>query len=684
MFAYKKRSLKYLVMCIFSLSVMINGTSKADNPAKPVSEKNKFCNLIFVDHTHDLPGLKRFVDGAKERGIYSKIKFSLILHSQTAVLNNPEHHDYYRSLYEDGHEIGVYWAQSRKKIADWLEIPVSEIVFAGSQLFADPYVEEQARLAVAGFRASANVCIEGDSFKEELWDIPHNWEGAPYLPYWTQWDAERPKSTSRVNRELDKSKAVLELQFATRTMREAYDRLCIPECFHFGEPTKGKSSHYFSPVVKKGDLSWWRKEIIQLEKNLNSGNTPFLYINTASEMNIFIEGGPWSAGLNPTNSLECALELVEMLLDREWQLITVSDFVDFYEARWPCPDAPSAAFLMEDSLKGHEDRDGNVFDGNGRMLRVETKHFQITDHEKRMSPEMIVAYDLRTPNLLRGGYTFGEPDVYCWGDPTLKKNMAQYSSTTGNAVFWSPTKAIARPNGEPYFHSSKPADAYNRTYTLYLGDEWEPYQFAESEIENLKRNNNKISWSKVMNAPIDGTDIKLRYDNLIDGAQHIITARISGKDAVGKPVKLRLCPYFHQGWDTDHNKDGEKRPQHIPDPSKAGQERNVFVRVYDTEFGFSESNNEIIKKNIALRGGRAGIHVFNRNPGNNPVSKDWTIDDNPDMNRGLTLSLDGSGENVKILDYPGPNSYVTVVVEFGKHEKDKFYEFTFEYWNGNL
>lgn len=659
------------ILAIITLIFIITGTIFAKE--KPAM---KFCNIILIDDEKEFSGLPRFIETAKKQGFYDKIKFTVLLHSDKAVFNIPEQQTTYKRLHDEGNEIGVFYAGMRKPIADWLGIPETDITTFGDQLFGDPDVEEQARSTEAGFRASSNVCIEGDSFKDELWDIPHNWEGAPYFPYWTQWDSAKPKSTARVNRELDKSKAVLELQYCTRTMWETYDRICLPQNFHFGEPLK-KTQWPFSPLVKPGDTSFWRDELDQFEINYKKGNTPLLYINTASELSIFTPNGPWSSFLDNDEAFECALELIKMFVERGWQMTTVSDFVDAFEAKWPCPEAPSSVFLMQDTLAGHKDQQGLTVQSHGQLLRAETKHFQITDHEHRMSPEMVVAYDLRTPNLLRGGYTFGEPDVWQGG-----VNKAQYASTTGNAVFWSMTDPLKNSKGEPYYRINKPADSRNRTFTFYLGDKWEPYQFTEAGFKDVKRDGSKLYWSKVMKSPIPGTDIRVRYDNILDGSKQIVRVTVLGDDPEGMTARFRISPYFHQGWDSDYLKAGDKRPAKIADPLKAGQERNVFARIGGTEFEYSESNLTPRRQSVSPEPGQAHLMMFNRNPGRNPADPGWTIDDNPDMNRGFTLSFDGTDTRVELTDPPGPTHYVTAEIELGSFVKGRIYEFTFEYWHG--
>lgn len=663
---------------LFIMCIPVYAGVKGENALKGLNGSPKICNLIFADTDKDIIGMERFISAAKKRGLYDKIKFTVMFHSDRADLDIPGQKETYQRLYRDGNEIGVWYEWMRLKAANWLGIPESKITTSGFQLFGDPDMDEQARETEAGFRASANVCIEGDSFKEEFWDVPHNWEGAPWFPYWTQWDSKRPTSTARVNRELDKTHAMLELQWATRTMWETYDRICLPQNFHFGEPLK-KEQWPFSPLVKRGDLSWWRDEINQYEKNLDAGRTPFLYINTGSESNIFTPNGAWASFLDSDEALDCALDFIQMLLDKGWHLITVSDFVGYYQSRWPCPEAPSSVFLLEDTLAGHKDRNGLTVPSHGRLLRTETKHFQITDHENGMSPEMIVAYDLRTPNLLRGGYTFGDPEVWSVG-----ANKAQYASTTGNALFWSPTEALVNAKGEPYYHSNKPEDAKDRTYTLYLGDDWKPYQFTPGKVSDVKRDGSVIRWSKTMKSPIAGTDIRIRYNHILDGSNHKITIDVLGDDAVGMPVRFRVSPYFHQGWDNDYIKAGNARNPRIPDPLKAGQERNVFAKTGDTEFEYSESNVVPGRKIMPLQNGNASLSMYNRNPGKDHSDPEWTIDDNPDMNRGFTLSFDGTGSSVELIDPPGPNHYVTAVINLGKYTKGKSYTFTFHYWHGEM
>lgn len=356
--------------------------------------------------------------------------------------------------------------------------------------------------------------------------------------------------------------------------------------------------------------------------------------------------------------------------------MTVSDFVDYYQSKFPCPNAPSSAFLLEDTLAGHKDKQGLIVPAHGRMLRVETKYFQIIEHEKRMTPEMIVAYGLETPNLLRGGYTFSEPDH--WKD---QKNMNQYTSTTGNAVFWSPTEALVNANGEPYYHSNKPDDAFNRCYTFYVGDDWMPYQFTDSQISNVKRNGNKISWTKEMKSAIAGTDIRVRYDNVVDDKKHKIRVSILGKDAVGQPVHMRISPYFHQGWDNDYIKAKDRDPK-IPDPSKVGQEQNVYAKVNNEEFAYSESNLIQHYKIIVPDNRPAALSIFNRNPGVDPSAPGWTIDDNPDMNRGFTVTFQADRASVEMIDPPGAANFVTSIINLGNHSFNREYDFEFEYWHG--
>lgn len=662
-----------LLLLTFVFAVFSPGIGAAKEP------EMKFCNIIFAETDKEsIGGLTRFIEAAKRRGLYGNLKLTVLIHSDLANDKIPGRREVYRRLYDEGHEIGVFCAAMRGAIAAWLAIPGTEITTVGyAQLFGDPDGEEQARATAAGFLASVNACIEGDSFKEELWDMPHNWEGIPWLPYWTQWDEVRPQATARVNRELQKTNAVLEVQWATRTMWDSYDRITLPQCFHLGEPL-AKLKWPFSPLVKRGDPGWWRAEVEQLDENVRHGRIPLAYVNTASELNILTDGwSPSPALIQGDEAIDCLLDFIGLLLDKGWQLPTVREFVRAYQAKWPCPAAPSAAFLMEDTLAGRKDQQGLVVPSHGRLLHAETKHFQITDHEHRMAPERVIAYDLQTPNLLRGGYTFGDPNVWRVGG-----NRAQYAATTGNALFWSMTEPLANAKGVPYYHINKPAGCRNRTFTFYLGDAWEPFQFAEADFQNVKREGDRVSWSKQMKSPIPGTGIRIRYDNVLDGRKQIVRVKVEGKDAIGKPVRFRVSPYFHQGWDNDYRKPEDKNDPTIADPQMAGQERNVFARLGATEFEYSESNPELRRQVMAAEAGMARLMMFNRNPGHAPSAPGWTIDDNPDMNRGLTLSFDGTGASVEMMDPPGPTHYVTAEIALGNHTPGRTYEFTFEYWHG--
>lgn len=640
--------------------------------AQPAVVKgDKFFNLILHNQSDtSIVGLHRFIDGARQRGLLDRMHLTIILNSEEETLM-PGEKDFFRSLFDQGHELGVEWARERAAVAGWLGIPESAITTVGSQLFADADMEEQALDTVEGFRAAAHVCVEGNSLAE-FWDIPHNWEGAPMFPYWVQWNEEHPLLTDRTNRELDRDRAVLELHWASRTLWHNYDRFPIPQCWHFGEPLK-KQQWNIGQLVKPGERGgWWRAEMEEYERNLRLGRTPFLYLNNASEANIFTPGGPWKPFLDSDEALECALELCQLLVERNWQVVTVSEFTDWYEKRWPCPASPSMVYLMNDTLANRIDRDGRVILGHGRLLHAETKYFQITDHENRIAPEMIVAYELRTPNLLRGGYTFADPEK--WNE---KESWdGHYASTTGNALFWSPGQPLTDVDGKPYFPPSKDPGCRNRTFTLYLGDDWEPYQFASGTLFGVRRDGDTVAWSKEMAAPVAGSDIRVIYHHTLQGPEHRVRVEVLGEDAVGKPVRLRLSPYFHQGW--DHRSPDKLDNPRVPDPDIVGQERNVFGRVGGREFAYSESNAERRAEARPLADGT--LEMFNRNPG----KPGGTCDDNPAFNRGMTVKvIDSPDANIEWIDAPGPNLNVTAEVGYGPHVAGRRYEFTFRYWNGD-
>ena len=104
--------------------------------------------------------------------------------------------------------------------------------------------------------------------------------------------------------------------------------------------------------------------------------------------------------------------------------------------------------------------------GHGRLLHAETKYFQITDHENRIAPEIVIAYALRTPNLLRGGYTPCKPGAM---ERARKLGWPLRFSTTGNALFWSPGEPLEDVNGTPYFPPHKKPECRNRTFTAIPG-----------------------------------------------------------------------------------------------------------------------------------------------------------------------------------------------------------------------
>jgi hypothetical protein len=361
----------------------------------------------FVSGPYDI-GLHRFLDGMKERGVLPKVRLTIILNGHEKE-TMPHERKFFRELFDAGHEIGLESPHQRNATAAWLGIPAEKFTTVAAQMFSDADLEGQADLVKCGFRAGANACVEGNSLAE-VWDNPHNWEGAPMFPYWVQWSGKTPLHTARVNRELEGSQAFLELHWASRTLWHNYDRYPLPQCWHLGEPLKHSQGNVGQLVHRKEKGGWWRVELTQYENNLLAGRTPFLYLNTASETNIFTPHGPWSTFLDSDEALQCALDLMELMLDRGWKLVTVSEFAQWYGGRWPCPTAPSMVFLVDDTLANRRDREGRTIEGHGRLLHAETKHYQICDHENRMAPEMIVAYDLCTPNLLRNGYTFANPE----------------------------------------------------------------------------------------------------------------------------------------------------------------------------------------------------------------------------------------------------------------------------------
>ena len=57
--------------------------------------------------------------------------------------------------------------------------------------------------------------------------------------------------------------------------------------------------------------------------------------------------------------------------------------------------------------------------------------------------------------------------------------------------------------------------------------------------------------------PVPGADTRVIYHHELDGPAHRVQVEVLGEDAVGKPVKLRLAPFFHQGW--DHKAPGKHR-----------------------------------------------------------------------------------------------------------------------------
>ena len=159
------------------------------------------------------------------------------------------------------------------------------------------------------------------------------------------------------------------------------------------------------------------------------------------------------------------------------------------------------------------------------------------------------------------------------------------------------------------------------------------------------------------------------------GLTWVQRVEVLGGDAVGKPVHLRLAPYFHPGW--DHRPPVRLSDPRVPDPATVGQERHVFGRVGGREFAYSESNTAPRRETQPLAGGE--LHLFNRNPGV-PGS---TYDDNPAFNRGLTVRVTNATDaTVDWIDEAGPQVCVTAELQFGPHRAGRQYEFAFRYWPG--
>ncbi|MBQ9358331.1 MAG: hypothetical protein IJT95_02170 [Abditibacteriota bacterium] len=632
-------------------------------PAEPAVRGEKYVTYLLHDQgPYGYKGMQNFVDGAKKRGSYYRARFTILLNGSEPDYI-PESRDFWRQLYDDGHEIGCERAEQTDRIAAWLGIPAEEMTTVGADLFGDCDPEKEVLQNAKGITAEVNSCVEGNSLAE-FWDIPHNWEGCPIMPYYVQWDPQNPLATARVNRELDRSSAVLELSWGTRTPWHNYDRFPIPQCWHVGEPSK-PGQWRVGQLVRKDTLGgWWNAECRQLEKNLEAGRVPFLYLSVTIESCWFApevqSGAVWD------ECLSNGLDLADMFLRRGWKIKTCRDFTRWYSEKWPCPEAPAMIFLLEDTLANREDRDGLVIEGNGHLVHAETKYFQITDSDNRLAPELVIAYACRTPNLLRGGYTFADPAKY----PGPEVKTGHYASTTGNAIFWSPSRPLTDLKGHEYFPAYKAEECRERAFTFYLGDDYRDYMFAPGEFSRVRRiSDDEVTWTKEQLSPAPGTDIRLKYEHTVKGPKHIITVSAEGDDAEGLPARFRLCPYFHQGWDMAD----PDTPEGVPDPRTAGQERNVFASLGGETFAWSEQNAETVTRTFAP--GKIRLDIYNRNPG-----KGDGADDNPLMNRGFTLTCREKG-SVTCTDLAGPSEYVVCEIDFGRHEKGRTYTLEFEYWN---
>ena len=579
-----------------------------------------------------------------------------------------EYGDLIKDRIAKGSEIGYSNAaiDNRKgEIEKYFEMPPNSInAWVGTwEAEEDPWTTKSA--VENNINVQFNAVLEGDSIIGETIDLGHNWEGRPFMPYYTQFRPDNPNMSAKTNRELRETNAPLDLFWLTRSPWSEYDRHCFQYSFHLGDVRVGRGKYL---RCTPDNIWFWRNEIDQWQKNLDKGYTPYSHISvclegelTAKDVDVNLIGKEGRDG-----NLMMLEKLCDYLLENGWTPVTGTQFYNWYSSKWPCPETPNVALYFNDTSK---DPDGKYntpqwatpeaeSEDMGNIFIAETKYFRIIDHQHRLSPFMEVAYELETPNLfaakyaghdartgdigsLHGGSTFADGTGFI-GDP---KQLA-VTAATGNALFWGNDphrNVLVKWDVMAKKLGVEPLTKY-RCYSVAIDgkdiqfpDVWDgksPY----GEIFDIVRNDKTVSWKKRITFNLDGKPTQLVITHRLIGKEHKI-GFIDEKGALdGRKIELVFRPFFYPGWLLD-------------------QENLVYGKApgINTPFSYKTDNPSDIKYKVNLKKKYGNkFSIYHDNP------------DVPEMGRSVEITLPTWATAVTFVDTAGSNQFVEARVDMSR------------------
>ena len=579
------------------------------------------------------------------------------------VPTKKEYGDFVKDRLAKGSEIGyanAVFDNRKAEIEEYFNLPKGSInAWVGSwELEEEPWITKSA--VDNNIKVQFNAVLEGDSLIGETIDLGHNWEGRPFMPYYTQIRLDKPNMSSKSNRELREKNAPLDLFWLTRTPWSEYDRHCFQYSFHLGDVRVGGGQYL---RCTPDNIWFWKNEISEWQKNLDKKYIPYAHISICLEGELTGKGVDANQiGENGRDGNLAMLEkLIDYLLENGWTPLTGIEFYDWYSNKWPSPETPNTVVFFKDTARDPNGKyntpnwsipESESFD-MGNILIAETKYFRVIDHEHRLSPFMEVAYELETPNLfqtgyaghdprediideLHGGATFADGTGFI-GDP----KQLSVTAATGNALFWGndphrgiPTKWDVMASKLGVMPMTK-----NRCYTVLIDGKdiqfptkWEPNKYY-GKIFDIVRNDKYISWKKRIKFDFNGKNATLVMSHKLEGKEHKI--RIIDENNMFKNNKIEFAfrPFFYPGWLLE-------------------QEYLVYGNVsgMDKPFGYKIDNKEDVIQKVSI-GKERILSLYHEN---NNV---------PEMNRMVEVILPKGTRNVKFIDKAGSNQYVEATAE---------------------
>ncbi len=558
-----------------------------------------------------------------------------------------------RRMLERGNcELGVANAVPDKRIKEISDYFGGFPVTAQANWELEEKPEFTKAFAGYGIRTQFNAVLEGDSLIGETIDMGHNWEGRPFMPYYTQLRSEDPRNSSKTNRELREKDAPLDLFWLTRSPWSEYDRYCFQYSTHPGDVLVGPGSR---KRAYPDNIWYWENEIREWEKNLEKGYIPYAHISIALEGELIAD--PLSDTDDRHVKHAILKNLVDLLLSRGWKPVSSGDFLAWYSERWPCPEAPNCAIYFEDTAREPDGRyftpawsnvgeDRETLD-MGHIFIAETKYFRVCEHEHRLSPFMETAYELECPNLyvqkhaghdprtvkseLHGGATFA--DGTGWpGDP----DQLSVTAASGNTLFWGNDPHRHIPAKWDYMAEKLGMEplARHRCYTLAIDgrdiqfpDEWKPGEYY-GEITNILRNDSIVSWEKYVTAMVDGKPCRIGLKHTLAGKTHRVKLLDPEGRLEGHSLELVFRPFFYQGWLAD-------------------QEYMVFAEPFGGDaFEYRVDNPAEVRRTCGFGRVGKGFRIYHNNP------------DYPELGRSVEVSLSSCAESVTFVDPAGSGQYV--------------------------